>query len=187
MGITAFDALPDAEARALLLSCAAVPGWADRLVAGRPYGSTTALLDAAAAGAATWSAADVDAALADHPRIGERPTGTGASAAMSRREQAGVSEADADALARLRAGNAAYEERFGRIYLVRAKGRTTEELLALLDQRLTHDPATEAEVVRGQLAEIALLRLADLIPHPDSPDLSSPDPDSHDPEKQDPA
>ena len=38
-----------------------------------------------------------------------------------------------------------------------------EELLALLDERLGNDPATEDAVVRGQLAEIALLRLAELI------------------------
>ena len=70
---------------------------------------------------------------------------------------------DLDLAERLRAGNAAYEERFGRIYLVRAKGRSGEELLALLEQRLGNDPATELEVTRQQLGEIALLRLADLV------------------------
>ena len=60
-------------------------------------------------------------------------------------------------------GNLAYEERFGRIYLVRAKGRSGEDLLAFLEERLDNDPDTELEVTKGQLAEIALLRLTDLL------------------------
>ena len=64
------------------------------------------------------------AALADHPRIGERPTGAGAAAAMSGREQAGVDPADDELRRRLADGNRRYEERFGRIYLVRAAGRS---------------------------------------------------------------
>jgi len=60
-------------------------------------------------------------------------------------------------------GNAAYEERFGRIYLVAAAGRGAEELLGLLHARLDNDPATELDVVRGELARITRLRLSDLL------------------------
>ena len=163
MGLDEFNGMPDAEAATALRSCLAIDSWVDALVDARPYASTDALLSAARAHAATWSAADVDAALADHPRIGERPVAASASAEHSAREQAGVDPADADLADRLREGNARYEERFGRIYLVRAKGRTGPEMLALLEQRLGNDPATEAEVTRQQLAEITLLRLADLV------------------------
>ena len=62
----------------------------------------------------------------------------------------------------MREGNAAYEEKFGRIYLVRAKGRTGPELLALLQERLTNDPETEEAVTTQQLREIALLRMEGL-------------------------
>ena len=109
-----------------------------------------------------WTADDVDQALADHPRIGERPSGSGASASSSAREQAGVDLADTDLAAALRDGNAAYEEKFGRIYLVRAKGRTGPQLLALLRERLTNDPETEEAVTTQQLREIALLRMEGL-------------------------
>lgn len=77
---------------------------------------------------------------------------------MSRGEQAGVPEDD-DVLARLAEGNRRYEERFDRIYLVRAAGRGADEMLALLEERLANDDATERAVTRGQLADIALLRL----------------------------
>lgn len=163
MTLAEFDALPADEAEAVVAPCVAIPSWAAGLVAGRPYPDLPDLLAAARQLAAAWTDDEVDAALADHPRIGERHSGDGESAALSAREQAGVDPADVEVQARLRAGNAAYEERFGRIYLVRAAGRSAEEMLALLEERLENDPATEIVVTKGQLAEIALLRLQTLI------------------------
>lgn len=160
--IEEFDGLSPEQAAEVLRPCVAIGSWVDALVAGRPYADAAALHAAAAQQARTWTDAEVEAALADHPRIGERPAGDGAGAAMSRREQAGV-PADADVAARLADGNRRYEERFDRIYLVRAAGRTAEEMLALLEERLGHDDATELDVTRGQLAEIAVLRLQGLI------------------------
>jgi 2-oxo-4-hydroxy-4-carboxy-5-ureidoimidazoline decarboxylase len=101
---------------------------------------------------------DVLAALAGHARIGQAPAGKGREAAASRQEQSGV--ADDPALhGALAEGNRAYEERFGHVYLVRAAGRSGEEMLALLRERLGTDDATERDVVRGQLAEITSVRL----------------------------
>lgn len=158
-----FHALPDADAQAVLLSCAAVPWWAERVAAARPYASLAALRAAADELARAWRPSDVERALADHPRIGERHTTAGASAEHSAREQSGVDRSDADVARRLAEGNARYEERFGRVFLVRAAGRSAAEILALLEQRLTHDPATEDEVTAQQLREIAALRLATLV------------------------
>ena len=81
---------------------------------------------------------------------------------MSGDEQAGVDPHDAEVRRRLAEGNAAYEERFDRIYLVRAAGRSAEEILALLEERLTNDPDTEIAATSDQLREIALLRLEGL-------------------------
>lgn len=152
-----FDALSAADAAALLRPCVAIDSWVRALVTGRPYGDAATLLATARRHSETWTPAEVDGALAGHPRIGERAAG------QSRREQAGVDANDAVLAERLRAGNAAYEERFGRIYLVRAKGRSGAELADLLEKRLGNDDETEREVTRKQLAEIALLRLADLL------------------------
>lgn len=163
MRIEELNALPEQELAGQLRACAAVGSWVTTLVAGRPYDAPAHLLATARAQAATWTPAEVDEALADHPRIGERPVGSSAAAGHSAREQAGVDPADTDLADRLREGNRRYEERFGRIYLVRARGRTGPELLRLLEERLGHDPGTELEVTRQQLAEIALLRLADLV------------------------
>ncbi|MFI5624161.1 2-oxo-4-hydroxy-4-carboxy-5-ureidoimidazoline decarboxylase [Nocardioides sp. NPDC051685] len=163
MTLAQFDSLPADEAEGLLAPCVAIPSWAAGLVEGRPYADIGDLLANAERLAAAWTDEEVEGALADHPRIGERHAGDGESAALSAREQAGVDPADVEVQARLRAGNAAYEERFGRIYLVRAAGRSAEEMLALLEERLENDPATEIAVTKGQLAEIALLRLRGLV------------------------
>ncbi|WP_341995218.1 2-oxo-4-hydroxy-4-carboxy-5-ureidoimidazoline decarboxylase [Microbacterium sp. LWH7-1.2] len=159
MRIEEFNELDTASACALVAVWAAIPAWVDAVVAGRAYASVDALASRAADLAAGWTRADLDAALAHHPRIGEKPAGAGAEAAASRREQASMTDAAADVAGRIAAGNAAYERRFGRVFLIRAAGRSPEEMLAELERRLRGDDETEAAQALGQLAEIALLRL----------------------------
>ncbi|UYP20021.1 2-oxo-4-hydroxy-4-carboxy-5-ureidoimidazoline decarboxylase [Rhodococcus sp. Z13] len=153
-----FDALPEADAVALLLDCCASPTWARSVAAARPFGNREALLSAASAAAESLTGADLDDALAGHPRIGER-----SEHASSRREQAAVTTADAGTLERIAAGNGAYEEKFGHVYLVRAAGRSAGELLEILERRLANDPETERKEVRAALAEITRLRLERLV------------------------
>lgn len=162
MQLADFNTATADAASSLVRAWADIPSWVAAVVDGRPYADLPALRSAAASYAEAWTPAEVTAALADHPRIGERPTGSGTSAGMSRSEQAGVPEDD-DVKARLVDGNRRYEETFGRIYLVRAKGRTAEEMLVLLEERLRNDPAAELLVTMGQLKEIAMLRLDDSV------------------------
>jgi 2-oxo-4-hydroxy-4-carboxy-5-ureidoimidazoline decarboxylase len=154
-----FHALPADEAEAVVRVWADVPAWVGALVGERPYASVDALADRAEELAAGWTDADLEAALAHHPRIGEGPASTGAGADHSRREQASMADADEGVARRIAAGNVEYERRFGRVFLIRAAGRTPAEMLAELDRRLANDPAEEAREAVRQLAEIALLRL----------------------------
>ena len=160
--IDGFDAAPASELRPRLLALTESPLWADQLLAERPYGNLEHLLDASDRIIRALPADQVDAALAGHPRIGERARGIAPeAAARSAREQAGMSAADAETAAAMVEGNADYEARFGRIYLVAAAGRSAADLLAFLRERLRHDPETELDVVRGELARITRLRLAE--------------------------
>jgi 2-oxo-4-hydroxy-4-carboxy-5-ureidoimidazoline decarboxylase len=152
------------QLRPELLRLTAAPEWADALVAGRPYDGLDDLQRASDEIIAGLSEAQVDAALAGHPRIGEKAIGLDdESAARSAREQAGMAVAGAGVHEAMARGNAAYEERFGRIYLVAAAGRSAQELLGLLQERLGNDPAHELDVVRRELATITRLRLAELL------------------------
>ena len=155
--LTASDLSP-----ADLAACLGSRSWQDAVLAGAPHPDAASLLAAADAAARALPDAEVLAALHAHPRIGERPAGEGAGEAFSRSEQPGV-DPGASTAARLAAGNAAYEARFGHVFLVRAAGRSAEEVLAALEQRLGNDPAAEVAVAREQLREIALGRLASLL------------------------
>lgn len=157
--LTRFNALSPAQAQTLLESCAAVPRWATQIVQGRPYSDIAQVLTVARTAADPWTPAEVDAALARHPRIGERASGPEADAAHSRREQSSVDTSDATIAGQLEAGNRAYEERFGHVFLIRAAGRSATEILQALAQRLGNDPDTERTIAAEQLREIAVLRL----------------------------
>lgn len=160
--VDSFNALEEREARALLVSCLAVPRWVSEVLAGRPYDTGAALLDRAGIVARTLSEDEVDAALARHPRIGEQP-GEGHDVEFSQSEQAGVTS-NAEPLAdALRVGNAEYEHRFSRVFLIRAAGRTSGEVLSELRRRLANGKGAELAETVGQLGEIAVLRLKQVL------------------------
>ena len=163
-GLDRLNRMDADEARAALLTVCSSPAWAWAVVAGRPYPEPEALYAEAERALAGLGEAEVDAALAGHPRIGERPEGSAGEA--SRREQAGLSGAGADVLRELAEGNRAYEERFGHVYLVCATGRGAEELLGVLRARLGNDPVTERAVLRRELGRINRLRLERMVAQP---------------------
>ena len=150
------------ELRPQLLACADVPVWADAVLAGRPYADRGELEATADKAARAFSPADIDRALAAHPRIGERAAGSDTEAAWSRAEQAAVSR-DSETERRLAERNHAYEERFGRVFLICATGLSAEEILAALQTRLDHDEVIEQAVVADELRKIALLRLGKVL------------------------
>jgi 2-oxo-4-hydroxy-4-carboxy-5-ureidoimidazoline decarboxylase len=158
-----FNALGEAGATRELLTCCASPRWAAAVVAGRPYMDAGELVTTGGDLIGDLGWADVEEALAAHPRIGERAAGDDREAAWSRAEQAGAQNAGETVLDALRRGNQAYEERFGHVYLVCATGRGAEEMLGILLARLGNDPETERDVVRRELAAITRIRLAKLV------------------------
>jgi 2-oxo-4-hydroxy-4-carboxy-5-ureidoimidazoline decarboxylase len=178
-GLERLNGLPDAAAREELLACCSSARWAAEVASGRPFASVGEIIARSDAVVAGLTRADLEQALAGHPRIGDpSPPGPagGASAAAgrpghepeastgwSRQEQAGVQAADQAIVRGLAEGNEAYERRFGHIYLVCATGRGGAELLALLRERLGNDPAAEWDVVRGELGKINRIRLRKLL------------------------
>jgi len=158
MDLPTFNAAPAAEVTPALLTCCDVPSWAGAVVDNRPYADVGSLVATADAAARRLTPADVDRALAAHPRIGERAHREGAEAGWSRQEQSGVA-GDAGTRQSLAEANRAYEERFGRVFLIRAAGRDAEDILGELARRLQNDDATERAETVDNLRQIALLRL----------------------------
>jgi 2-oxo-4-hydroxy-4-carboxy-5-ureidoimidazoline decarboxylase len=153
-----FNSAPAGELTPALLACCDAPSWAAAVRNGRPYGDVASLLAAADEAARRLTPAEVDRALAAHPRIGQRAHRGGTEAGWSRQEQSGVRR-DPGTRHGLAEGNRAYEERFGRVFLICATGLSADEILGSLQTRLGNDGPTEDAVVAEELRSIALLRL----------------------------
>lgn len=165
--------LPLEEAEAQLLTCCASRRWARKMVAGRPYVNESLLMQAAVSGMSELDWADIEEALQAHPRIGERAEparAEGVSAETAQREsqwsqdeQSGAAEAADTVLRELAWGNLEYERHFGHVFLIRATGRSAEEMLSELTRRLANSVPDERAVVRAELTSIARLRIRKLL------------------------
>ncbi|NYI42110.1 2-oxo-4-hydroxy-4-carboxy-5-ureidoimidazoline decarboxylase [Demequina lutea] len=136
---------PDRES---LLTCLRVERWADAL-AGHPFDTMLGLERSAVAAATPLTEAEVDEALVGVPRMSESLLAVEA-------------PVDADLNRRGKLGLAAYEERYGRVFAIRADGRSVEQIVAELERRLENSPAAELAEVADQLRGIALVRLREL-------------------------
>ena len=161
--LESLNTAPAERAAEVLAACNAAPRFAAEVLAGRPYPSGEALVARAeeVSRSLTWD--EVQAALAAHPRIGDRAEGSSAEAAASRREQSAMGTADASVRAAMLAGNRAYEERFDTVFLIRAAGRSAEEMLAELRRRLGNSREEERAEVTEQLAQITALRVRGIV------------------------
>lgn len=165
MQLGEFNELGADEARSRIDACLGVRRWVDEVVAGRPYPDLAALIRQAKASAEHLDDDELAAALSRHPRIGETSGQSGADAqeaSFSRAEQAEVGN-DPDLADRLRRGNRDYQKRFDRVFLVRAAGRSGEQVLAELERRLHNDDETERRETVGALRDIAVLRLQQVV------------------------
>lgn len=175
LSLVAFNAAPASAIEPELLACCSSDRWVREVLAGRPYPDLAALRGASDAALAKVDWPDIERALTAHPRIGERTDGAGQAGAQhadrqaaresawSRREQAAAATADTRVRADLLAGNQAYEQWFGHIFLICASGLPAEQVLAALRARLGNDRSTERAVVRDELRKISQLRLTRLV------------------------
>ncbi len=167
LALAELNALPPAAAARRLLDCCGAASWAEAMAARRPFPDRAALLAAAEKEADRLGDADWLAAFAAHPPIGgaasdaERPRGE-RSARWSEAEQAGA-QGDPATAARLGEANRRYRDRFGHVFIVCATGKSGEEILALLEERLGHDSATELATAAAEERKILRLRLAKLL------------------------
>lgn len=140
------------------------PWIAERAYAARPFESVDALHAAMVAAVAAATRETQLELIRAHPELAGKEAQAGAMTAESVGEQAsaGLDRCTADELARLRAGNRAYRERFGFPFVMAVKGRTRQEILAELDRRLQGTRDDEFARCIGEIGKIARLRLAAL-------------------------
>jgi 2-oxo-4-hydroxy-4-carboxy-5-ureidoimidazoline decarboxylase len=156
-----WNKLDPASAVASILPCCGSARWARELVETRPINTETELLERSDAIWNALSPDDWDEAFRSHPRIGERKAAaaTAQSSKWSSAEQGGVVSSTSEILAALEQGNRRYEQRFGRIYIVCATGKSAEEMLADLQRRLHNEVEAELQEAAEQQRRITRLRL----------------------------
>lgn len=166
MDLDALNALPAEEAETALLQCCGSKGWAREMVRARPYPNAEILI--AKAHDIWWSlpAEDWLEAFRSHPKIGEKKAAAPVSDQSSRwsgQEQAGMGSASQKTVDSLAELNQAYEQKFGFIFIICATGKSSEEMLSALRQRLDNDPASELPIAAAEQSKIAELRLKKLV------------------------
>ena len=132
------------------------------MLALRPFGATDVLLSAARREWFALTPEDWKEAFARHPKIGDREALRArfpVTHHFSEREQAGMSTPPDQIIEALAQGNAAYERRFGYIFVVCATGKSAKKMLDLLTARLQNDPVTEVRIAAEEQAKITELRL----------------------------
>ena len=143
-----------------IMPCNGSHAWVSGLVARRPRGSVEELF--ATADEIWWKLPEEDwrEAFDSHPRIGERHAKAASEAGLrwSAGEQSSISEEDAVRGA-LVEGNRRYEERFGRVFIVCATGKSSAEILTILEARLGNGPEAELREAAEQQRRISQLRL----------------------------
>jgi 2-oxo-4-hydroxy-4-carboxy-5-ureidoimidazoline decarboxylase len=155
-----FNALAADQAAATILPCNGSIAWAEGMAALRPFDNP---FDLTCTADRVWQALtehDWQQAFDSHPRIGEHKAkaATGQSLQWSADEQS-TAQITEDTQAALAAANRAYDEKFGRIFIVCATGKSAEEMLGLCRKRLGNDPATELREAVEQQRQITQIRL----------------------------
>lgn len=162
--VARLNALTQEEAVAALLKCCGSEKWAERVAAARPFEDMRELL--LTADHVWWSLDSPDwlEAFGAHPKIGEKQAAApSTSGSWAAEEQRGASSASGETLGELARANHDYERRFGYIFIVCATGKSADEMLALLHERLHHEPDTELRIAAEEQRRITHLRLEKLL------------------------
>jgi OHCU decarboxylase len=164
--LASLNSLPPNEAENELLKCCGSKEWARQVLAEGPFESVADLL--AKADRAWWSLDPGDwlEAFHSHPKIGEKKAAA-ATAAEAQRwsedEQSGTRNSAAETMAALAKLNRVYEEKFGYIFIVCASGKSSEEMLGIVGDRLSNSPEQELRIAAAEQAKITQLRLKKLV------------------------
>ena len=164
--IDRINSLPSEQAEVEFLKCCGSKRWAAKMTAQRPFENVEEMVTAA--DRIWWALESTDwlEAFDSHPRIGEKKAAASVareSLSWSETEQSGTRNSTQQTMAELAELNRQYQEKFGFIYIVCATGKSAEEMLAILRDRLDNDRTTEMQNAAAEQAKITTLRLNKLI------------------------
>jgi allantoicase len=165
-GIARLNSLSRNQAASALQDCCSSKKWVELVLAHLPFRDEAALLDSAEEAFGALGRKDWLTIFRSHPAIGgakSKPKQTTTARAWSAGEQALAQRASTETLAVLGAANQAYEATFGHVFLICATGKSSEQILQSLQERLGHDAETEMRIAGEEQRKITRLRLEKLL------------------------
>jgi 2-oxo-4-hydroxy-4-carboxy-5-ureidoimidazoline decarboxylase len=166
MTLHEFNILPKQQLIEELTRCCGSSAWVKRMLPFVPADDMVELLEDAEEQWWKCSVDDWKEAFAHHPKIGDADSLKEKFASTEHwvsDEQSGTKGASIQTITALAEANKKYEKKFGYIFIVCATGKSAEEMLALLEERLPNDPSTEIEIAADEQNKITKLRLEKLL------------------------
>jgi 2-oxo-4-hydroxy-4-carboxy-5-ureidoimidazoline decarboxylase len=166
MNLSALNQQSHTDLTSVLATCCGAESWYLALAKYQPYGSIEQLHQLSDKVWNKLAEDDYLAAFSHHPMIGDMAAlkaKFASTAHWAGNEQQGSQQADEDTLLALKHGNEAYLKKFGFIFIVCATGKSANEMLALLKQRMPNDLATELKIAAAEQNKITHLRLDKLL------------------------
>lgn len=159
-----FIALDKETLKGKFLHCCHCDSWATTLT--DEIATTSSLEDLKKLMSETWSTAseeDYLEAFSAHPKIGDIKVLQDKFAVQAHAEQGQVKQASQETLESLMVENDRYFDKFGFIFIICATGKSADEMLSALTERLENDRAAELQNAADEQEKIMFLRLAQII------------------------
>ncbi len=166
MTIEELNKLTDARLKEELLKCCGSSRWVKQMMAAKPFRSEKDLFVKAESCWHHTTETDWLEAFSHHPKIGDLKAlekKFASTKTLAGNEQRGVHAAPAKTLEELAEGNKLYENKFGFIFIVCATGKSADEMLKLLNERIHNDRITELKIASVEQHKITNLRLLKLL------------------------
>lgn len=133
--------------------------WIEAMASARPYKNEEHMLNIAES---TWrnaSETDILEAFLGHPKIGDLKALKNKYAHHASNEQGQVADAQEETLRKLQQYNELYENQFGFIFIVCATGKSAQEMLNFIEQRLLNSRDIELRNGANEQLKILILRI----------------------------
>ncbi|MEP7374476.1 MAG: 2-oxo-4-hydroxy-4-carboxy-5-ureidoimidazoline decarboxylase [Chitinophagaceae bacterium] len=160
------NTLPRQQLIVELTKCCGSSVWVNKMLPFFPADDLVELLEDAEEQWFKCNEEDWKEAFAHHPKIGDidfLKKKFASTALWASGEQSGISKASQKTIEALAEGNKKYEGKFGYIFIVCATGKSAEEMLEILESRLSNDPKEEIEIAADEQNKITKLRLEKLL------------------------
>ena len=175
MKLAEFNKLDETGMRKELLKCCGSIRWANLMLQSYPFISLNEMKKKATM---IWYEQCIEEdwleAFSHHPKIGDSKSLQEKFASTKEwagNEQASVQSASENVIEELAKGNKEYEDKFGFIFIVCATGKSAEEMLQLLKQRLPNNYEDEIKIAMEEQNKITHIRLEKLLSCAESPHI----------------